>query len=393
VTVPTTVCEACGASNPIDATFCQNCHAFIGWDRTAMLSAYADRPSPPAPADSTAGPPSDSVSDEASVETRAIPKVPPTADMATDRTAGEIIDSAQVLAVRAEQDRVTVPVSGASAEVALVITNRSDIVDGYEVDVGGAPGWLRVESSTTSLLPGTEGRLVVRFRIESERLVAAGEGTVRLRVRSLTQPPAHEIIPLVVVVPVVDVPVRVRTEPGVVRISDTDVARFVLVVDNSQANRPVRVRLSGTDPELAVSFHFDPDVVVVGPGEASRARVVTTSPRPQPGAELTRSLTVSAAEGNRRAETTVTVVQTTSRWSSWSPPPRWYGCVIPKRRRSAFASTTGPAAAGRGSGWRPAIQSRPCTPAGQRPRSRCRRAGTSTSICSCRVRCPIRDPR
>ena len=98
--------------------------------------------------------------------------------------------------MRVEQDRVIVPVSGAPAEFTLLVANKSNIVDGYEVDVGGAPDWLRVESTTIRLLPGTEEGLVVRFRLESEVLVAAGEGPVRLRVRSLSQPPAHVIVPV-----------------------------------------------------------------------------------------------------------------------------------------------------------------------------------------------------
>jgi hypothetical protein len=120
VTIPTTVCEACGASNPIDATFCQTCHAFVGWDRTATLSAYADRPSERTDAASR------SVPDEASVETRPIPTVSPD-ERAPDQ---RITDRGPVLAVRAEQDRVIVPVTGVPAEIALLVTNRCDIVDG-----------------------------------------------------------------------------------------------------------------------------------------------------------------------------------------------------------------------------------------------------------------------
>lgn len=304
------VCEACGASNPADATFCQECRAFVGWDRTSMIpevvrpTSSRAVPPRPAPNNRAAGETHHTaIPDEASIETRMIQRI------SFDEHPSERMP---VLAVRAEQDRVTVPITGEPAQLGLVIVNRSTIVDGYEVDVSGAPGWLRVESSTVRLLPGTEDRLIASFRIESQALVPAGSGIVRLSVRSLAQPTAQETVSVTVLVPVVEALVQVRTEPSVVRIRDVETGRFVVVVDNSGSNRAARIRLSGTDPELAVSFHFDPEVVVVGPGESARVRAVTTSRRPEPGTELSRTLSVSATEGTRRVTTMATLVQSTS---------------------------------------------------------------------------------
>ena len=310
------VCEACGDSNPADATFCQNqeCGAFLGWDRTSMIpkpdlaggSRTVSSESPPSgtPDRATVGATRGPVPpDEASIETRVMPRI------VFDEHPSE---RQPVLAVRPEQDNVTVPVSGEPVQLGLVIVNRSSIVDGYELDVSGAPPWLRIESSTVRLLPGAEDRLVVSFRIMSESLVPAGSGIVRLSVRSLAQPAARETVSVTVAVPVVEAPAQLRTEPSVVRIRDVETGRFVVVVDNAGSNRAARLRLSGTDPELAVSFHFDPEVVVVGPGESARVRAVTTSRRPEPGAELSRTLTVSATEGSRRVSAVATLVQSTS---------------------------------------------------------------------------------
>ena len=180
------------------------------------------------------------------------------------------------------------------------------------MDVGGAPPWLVVASDQLRLLPDTEDRLVVRFRIDSATLVPAGERSVRLRVRSLTRAPAHEIVAVTLSVPVVDAPVTVRVEPSIARAKDVDTARLAVVVDNAAANRPATVRLAGSDPELAVAFHFDPAEITVGPGESTRVRLVTTSARPEPGREITRSLTVSATEGRRRVDATAMLVQSTS---------------------------------------------------------------------------------
>ena len=217
-----------------------------------------------------------------------------------------------VLRVQPPTDPVVVPVDGSTVELALTIRNLSDIVDGYAVDVGGAPSWLVVTSDQLRLLPATEDRLVVRFRIDSTTSVPAGEGAVRLRVRSLTRAPAHEIVPVIVSVPVVDAPVSVRIEPSIARVKDVNTARLSVVVDNAAANRPATVRLTGSDPELAIAFHFDPAEVTVGPGESTRVRLVTTSERPEPGREITRSFTVSATEGRRRVDAMATLVQSSS---------------------------------------------------------------------------------
>ena len=309
------VCEACGATNPADATFCQECRAFVGWDRTSMVPKVSPArdssravPPDPVPDSNAAGAaqrtPNTAIPDEASIETRVMQRISVDQEHPSERKP--------VLAVRAEQDNVLVPVSGEPAQLGLVIVNRSTIVDGYEVDVSGAPEWLRVESSTVRLLPGTEDRLILSFRIESTGLVPAGSGIVRLSVRSLAQPTARETVSVTVAVPVVEAPVQLRTEPSVVRIRDVETGRFVVVVDNGGSNRAARIRLSGTDPELAVSFHFDPELVVVGPGESVRVRAVTTARRPEPGTELSRTLTLSATEGSRRVNTTATLVQSTS---------------------------------------------------------------------------------
>jgi P pilus assembly chaperone PapD len=217
-----------------------------------------------------------------------------------------------VLRIEPPTDPVVLPVDGSEAELALTVRNLSDIVDGYAVDVGGAPSWLQVDSDQLRLLPDTEDRLRVRFRIASDTLVPAGEGRVNLRVRSLTRPPAHEVVAVTVSVPVVDAPVSVRVEPSIARVRDLDTARLTVVVDNAAANRPAIVHLAGSDPELAVGFFFDPPRVAVGPGETARVRLVTTSPRPEAGRESTRTLTVSATEGRRRVDATAVLVQATS---------------------------------------------------------------------------------
>ena len=310
------VCEACGQENPAEARFCQRCHAFLGWDATQIgLAASARTDASP-----TSGPTTTADgqrSSEAAIGAQEMPRVVDRTATAPSSTAFQpttrpAVDPQKVLRVEAPSSDVVVALDGSSSELVLQVRNCSDIVDGYEVDVSGAPVWLKVEAQPLRLLPDSTEPLAVRFRLVSESLVPAGQGTVRLRVRSLTQAPASQIVAVTVTVPVVEAPVAMRTEPRVVRVRDVDTARFVVNLDNSASNRTARLRLAGTDPELAVGFHFDPAELALGPGESARIRVVTTSPRPEPGAELTRSLTVSAIEGKRSVDAVVTLLQATS---------------------------------------------------------------------------------
>jgi P pilus assembly chaperone PapD len=321
----TAACEACGEQNPPGTQFCLRCNSFLAWEEHAPAAPASSPTPPPRPA-------------EELIETRVMPKIRPSEQAGLPRHAGstEPDEPARspgaaplsapapapapasapvtepVLRVEPPAAPVVVPVDGSTVELALTIRNLSDIVDGYAVDVGGAPPWLVVASDQLRLLPDTEDRLLVRFRVDSITLVPAGECSVRLRVRSLTRAPAHEIVQVTLSIPVVDAPVTVRVEPSIARAKDVDTARMAVVVDNAAANRPATVRLAGSDPELAVAFHFDPAEITVGPGETTRVRLVTTSARPEPGREITRSLTVSATEGRRRVDATAMLVQSTS---------------------------------------------------------------------------------
>lgn len=315
-------CEACGEQNPPGTQFCLRCNSFLAWEEHAPVTRASSPTQPPRPA-------------EELIETRVMPKIRPPEQAGLPRPAGgneheparspgaaplsapapapaSAPVTEPVLRVEPPAAPVVVPVDGSTVELALTIRNLSDIVDGYAVDVGGAPPWLVVASDQLRLLPDTEDLLLVRFRVDSITLVPAGECSVRLRVRSLTRAPAHEIVPVTLSIPVVDAPVTVRVEPSIARAKDVDTARMAVVVDNAAANRPTTVRLAGSDPELAVAFHFDPAEITVGPGETTRVRLVTTSARPEPGREITRSLTVSATEGRRRVDATAMLVQSTS---------------------------------------------------------------------------------
>ncbi len=201
------------------------------------------------------------------------------------------------------------PATGQPADLALRVVNTSSIVDGYTLEIPGAPDWLTVDWRQVQLLPGAEETIPVRLAARAAGLVPAQQIPLDLRVRSSTEPSAHIDVPILVTVPALDVPIRLQAEPSLLRLRDQDSASGTLLVDNGHSNRRVQVRLLGTDPELAVTFGFEPPEVQVEPGATQTVRVTFRAALPEPGQEVFRRLTVAAQEGERRVETPVTLHQ------------------------------------------------------------------------------------
>jgi hypothetical protein len=220
--------------------------------------------------------------------------------------------AAGLFRITAAQREVVVPATGEPAALFVQVINTSAIIDGYSIDALDAPQWLQVEFSQVHVLPDSEEPLPITMRVASPAPVPAQQIQITLRIRSLSQASAHALLPLVITVPVLDVPVRLYAEPNVLQALDQDSATCRLVVDNSGGNRPVQLHLVGSDPKLAVHFLLEPHILDVGPAGSAFARVTVTAPRPEPGQEISRPLTLTAIDGGRRIDTSITFVQATS---------------------------------------------------------------------------------
>jgi hypothetical protein len=274
------ICDVCGTENEPGAAFCVSCHSYLAWDETGLTVTG-----------------------------------PPTAGggYPTPRTQrARLVDADELFRVFAEHAAVTVPISGEPATLTVQVNNTSSIVDGFAADAPTAPPWLSVQSTQVDLLPGSSGALSVTMRIASQTLVPAQQLRLVVRVWSLNQAPAQHDLPVLVTIPVIDVPVRLQPSPRLLRVRDREVGEFTVAVDNTNSNRPARLRFSGTDPELAVRFHFDPPVLEVGPATTGSVRVVVVGPKPAPGEEVMRSLTVTANDGTRNVDAPITFQQSAS---------------------------------------------------------------------------------
>ncbi len=310
------VCAECGARNEVDVEFCLFCHAFLAWDEEPDKSSSRTPSFPvdlPAPSESVFRAQAVSPGGAVTNATQTVAR-PTSAEPAPDPDSTTVVDTtAGLFNVEADQPSVELAATGEPALVTLRVANTSSIVDGYAVEATNAPAWLALDSEPVQLLPGTEEAVPLRLRVVSDMLVPAHKGRLTLRVESLSQAPAHSYLLVEFVVPPIDVPVRVHAEPRMLRARDRASAECDLVLDNSSSNQAVRLSFAGSDPELVVGFAFDPPEIGIAPGATESVRVTVTAPAPEPGQEVSRSLTLKAVDGGRSVDAYITLHQSTTR--------------------------------------------------------------------------------
>jgi hypothetical protein len=276
-----TVCTACGEQNAPDAQFCSTCRAFLGWREEA--------PARPQPA--------------------VVPPGPPPGPS----TAGPVPEERRPFEAGILTAEVTTPLDGTPAEVTVKVSNASTIVDSYLVEPFDLPPWLEVRPGRTELLPSTTGTVVTQLRIASPTLVAAQQLTILLRVRNTNGRLSYRDLPVRVTVPVVSAPLELHAEPRLLRSRDLSPAVCTVMVGNLRSNRWAQVQLSASDPEQVVRAAWGSVQLQVPPGGQARTEVRFDAPPPEPGGEVSRTITITATDGDSRTDTTVTLVQSASR--------------------------------------------------------------------------------
>jgi hypothetical protein len=159
---------------------------------------------------------------------------------------------------------------GAEAVVPLHIRNNGDIVEGYRMEVVGAPGaWATVEPDTVSLYPGTSTTARVAFRPPRSAAVPAGELQFGVVVTP-TEHPEDAVVPegVIEVLPFYETTAELvpHTSQGRRR------GRHKVAVDN-RGNVPVTVVLDAADQAKLVSFKLKPPGMTVPAGTAAFADV------------------------------------------------------------------------------------------------------------------------
>src|SRR5450755_569087 len=318
------ICEQCGTRNEPGVQFCVQCGAYLPWEDTKegvlpVAAILADRPvtAPEAapvaattrePDPSEAAPAPATGSGVAPTEAAGAPAAGPrVAATATDRQRRDA--GAEPVRVLVEPTALEVVPGGDEVGIDVQIYNLSPIVDAFRVTIADAPSWLTASATEVRLLPSSNENARLTLKIAAGRLVPAGLFPVVLRVQSFAHPEIIVENPIDLTVPGILTPLVLRLEPSIVRVKDSDPGQLQATVDNTEGNQPRRVTLTGRDPEGMVRFLFSPAVVDVPAGGRASAVLRIEAPAPEPGAQATRQLTISASDGADDVEAMVTFVQ------------------------------------------------------------------------------------
>ena len=303
------VCEQCGAQNAPDAQFCAKCDFFLGWDTgggsldgaplTSGMPVVRETHSQKFPA-VTLSPDRPRRPDPAPVK-RASPARPSKAPKVILETPEVVLD----------------PSEGGTVDIR--IHNTSSIVDGYTVEAPNAPPWLTITQPEIRLLTDQEEVFTVTLGTRPEYAVYVQRFHLRVQICSVEDPAKRTDVELVLVVPRVGGAATITPEPHLIRLRDATTGRFRIRLDNTGSNYPQRYALTGSDPEGVVRFSFRPDIVEVGPMRVQVVDVRFDSPAPEPGQQANRTLTVTAANNEDRAEAIVNVAHQTSQAPADSP--------------------------------------------------------------------------
>jgi hypothetical protein len=337
--VATLKCGTCGAEQDASERFCTVCQAYLWWDRTeeatvdsfggtthldvlrpdgqvgdaaaapAVSETPLEPPPPPpqeqqqqaaafaaGPGATTPGPP------EAAERAPA----PDTGEQPTPTTPSDRF--AAVPEVVLETNQVTIGAHG-SGTLVLEVTNPSSIVDGYDIAIPGAPPWLVADAEDTHLMPGESRKIAVKLSVRSDEIVLAQRIGVRVEVASQADQARRAEAVVDVVVPPSGPLMSLSIRPAILRLQDVAAGRFVLVLDNRSSNHPQTFQLSASDPEGVVRFGFDRRRVTVRPGGVDESIVEFSAPLPEPGLEVTRQLTITAAHPDGEVTVPLLVIQ------------------------------------------------------------------------------------
>ena len=176
---------------------------------------------------------------------------------------------------------------GFAHSVSVTIANTETIIAGFSIRVLGAdPGWVELPADGLSLFPD-ESRSF-DLTVTPPAGLPAGTRRVAVQVRELTPPFATTITDIDLMVPAAPRS-TLRVDPLAVTAGKR--ATFSLLVENT-GNTDLRGRLAGDDPAAQVRFTFDPERIVIAPGQHSVIDLQAAAKRRLFGTPTVRSLSI-----------------------------------------------------------------------------------------------------
>lgn len=238
------------------------------------------------------------------------------------------------------------PVSQPSAYADLGVVVTVPVVDGPVV-LRAEPRLLRLRDCTTAecvvvassgsnrpvrlRFAGSDPELAVTFAFTPPvlELGPGDSGSVRLEVTAPAPEPGQEAARILTVTGtdgsqstettitlqqattarIDDAPVVLEAEPSLVRVRDTTVGQLRILADNRGGREWAHLWLKAGDPERLVRVTWAQGQLHVPPGRIAYADARLEAPLPDPGTEVSRTVTITATDGRRTSTTTAMFVQ------------------------------------------------------------------------------------
>ena len=218
-----------------------------------------------------------------------------------------MIDTA--MHVSAWPDAVTVD-SGGVAQVTVVVTNTTEVIDAYSIDVLGMDAtWVTSSADRISLFPGESEQVDLTITIPHG--YPAAERLLTITVRSKNDAEQFRLATVAMTIPPV-ASTSITLDPTIITAGRS--AAYGLVLSND-GNAPVRAVGFGLDPEELANFRITPPEVLVAPGQTEVLQIQAKGGRSWFGNPCARMFTVGV-EAEQRVETIATFIQRPriSRW-------------------------------------------------------------------------------
>jgi len=168
-------------------------------------------------------------------------------------------------------------------QLVITIGNTSTVIGGYELRVLGAdPSWVEIDTDRVSLFPDETRTVSATVAVPPN--IPAGTRQIAIQVRELTPPHATSVAEVALVVPAAP-SVQARLDPP--SVSGGKKARYTVVIENT-GNTVVRADLAAVEPEDRLAFAFEPERVVLAPGEHAVADMQASGKRPMTGSGAVR---------------------------------------------------------------------------------------------------------
>ena len=192
---------------------------------------------------------------------------------------------------------------GRSAVIAVLVTNLSEVIDAYSIEVLGVdPAWVTSGTPRVSLFPGesTQIDLVVSPPPDTP----AAQRPITVSVRSENDADTFSLNDVALTIEAVAVS-QITVDPPLITAGKS--AEFGLIVTNT-GNAPAAVRAFGVDPEELAGFRIEPPELVVASGSSAVVRVEASGGRAWFGTPRPRTFTLGV-DAETRLEAPATFIQ------------------------------------------------------------------------------------